>query len=305
MSADKKKQPTYAERLAQAARDEMPNAAHSGLITGLIADAQPRNAMMGNSLTGRRLYQPALASMEAMNPLPEGGFVNAMSDLYDDPRRVLPGSGGWTEGAGAALPHLAAAGIDSIAGGMMGRAAAPVTRNAMVESGNALSGMRLPAVPYRHPTVLPQGPINPQFKPTGNAHTLQLRGVAKPTVDDASPFLFLKKFDAAIRSGRTAEVELLLLKIEDIVANPWRVSDPSRLEQLNKVYDYMSDVMNNKVKTTRHLPGYQPHFNRSSNSNAPTLGGAHLPQPGPHSPVIKPGEELYDPEGFIRRGYQP
>ena len=266
-------------RLAQAARDELPRAAQSGLTTSLIAGAQPQNA-----LADRRIYQPPLASMQAMNPEPEPGLRNALEDIYADPRRMLPGSGGWTEGVGAAAPHLAAAALDFVnPAGFAGRAGS-IGKRVVAESGNAASQMRLPAVKYAHPAAVPpRGSIDPHFAPTG-ATTLPQRYIARlnkvvpPVFKAAYHNAGVSLFQKAIASGNIRRANELL-EVEARRYERRVLSTP----ETDALYDYMVDVMDARpFKLTRQAPGTI----RSSNSNAPTLGGGQ--QPDPYAPTLSP-----------------
>ena len=276
------KKPSRSERFARAAEDELPYAAQSGLTTSLIAGAQPQNAMVD-----RRIYQPSLASMEAQNPDPRlgrPGFINALQDVYADPGRMLPGSGGWTEGVGAAAPHLGAAALDLVnPAGFAGRAGS-MGKRVVAESGNAASQMRLPAVNYAHPpTVPPRGSINPHFAPTGATAMPQryidrLNKVVPPVFTAAYHNAGVSLFQKAIASGNIRRANELL----EVEARRYerRVSSTPETDAL---YDYMVDVMDARpFKLTRQAPGAI----RSSNSNAPTLGGGQ--QPDPFAPTLSP-----------------
>lgn len=179
MTSDPKKKPpvkTRLERLLGAAREEMPRAAYSGLTTSLIAGAQPTNAM-----ADRRIYQPPLASMSAMNPEGDPGIFNAMQDVASDPRRMLPGSGGWTEGVGAALPHVAAASVDLI--NPAAWAAGGVAKNVIAESANGLSKMHLPPVPFKRTVGEAEAPTNAMIP---RPHPSPLPGGGHPNLDTLS-----------------------------------------------------------------------------------------------------------------------
>ncbi len=287
------KKPTHAERLARAAEDELPYAAQSGLTTSLIAGAQPQNAMVD-----RRIYQPSLASMEAQNPDPRlgrPGFINALQDVYADPGRMLPGSGGWTEGVGAAAPHLGAAALDLVnPAGFAGRAGS-MGKRVVAESGNVASQMRLPSVQQVAPRVPPRGQINPQFAPTGMAPGLIARGFTPPPVNTGIARSLLGDFVKAIAAGDKDKMNWVSRRI-DAAADNHAFYSPEQMKDIDAIHTYMSDVMNNKVKTTRHGPY---GATRSSNSNAPALSRGE--QPDPFAPTIGREGPLYDPEGFMRK----
>ena len=266
----KKKKSDRLERFSRAMYEEVPSAAYSGLTTRLIADAQPRNA-----LVDRRIYQPPLASMGAMNPEPPPGVVDAMRDVMSDPGRMLPGSGGWTEGVGAALPHVAAATVDpagALLGGAAFRAATPVVKsvapivNHLPPRTNAM---------MHPPTVPPRGKINPHFEPTGRVGELYLRGTSVPNLEASSSVSsILNNFQNAIKRGDVASAYRILDRETRIYER--RIgSSPER----DALYDYMYNVLDRKLKLTRNAPGV-----RSSNSNAPVING--VSQPSDYAPTL-------------------
>lgn len=277
MGNDPKKKPNRLERFARAAQDEMSTAAYSGLTTGLIANAQPRNAM-----TDRRIYQPPLASMNAMNPEGDPGIINAMRELVSDPRRMLPGSGGWTEGVGAAMPHIGAAAVDLVnPSTWAGRAAKPLT-NAMVRNAAPVVS-HTPSSPITNamiqlPGTPPRGRINPHFTPTGNVRSLTTRGITKPTVNDSLANRYLADFTSALESGDKVKMNHLWERLDRSTSSQYSFPK-EQLDQLDLVHDYISAVLENRVKATRHAPGI-----RSSNSNAPIIGGNV--QPPEYSPTL-------------------
>lgn len=273
MSTDPKKKPTKLERFARAAYEEMPRAAYSGLTTGLIANAQPRNAMVD-----RRIHQPPLASMNAMNPEGDPGIIDAIRDLASDPRRMLPGSGGWTEGMGAALPHTAAAAIDFVnPAAWASRAAGPVARTAtpMVNRPQATPVVNAMMHP---PGIPPRGSINPHFAPTGKVRSLTTRGIAHPTVSDPLANRYLTEFASALESGDKVKMNRLWERLDRSTASQY-LFPKEQLNQLDLVHDYISAVLEARVKATRHAPGV-----RSSNSNAPVISGNA--QPDPYAPTL-------------------
>lgn len=275
-------------RLAQAARDEMPYAAQSGLTSSLIAGAQPRNA-----LADRRIYQPSLASIEAQNPDPRlgrPGFIDSLRDVAADPGRMLPGSGGWTEGMGAAAPHLAAATFDpagAMLGGLAGRAAAPVVRGVAKQAPamkNALG--RLMNEEDGHLN------LDPHFRPTGRARELLTGGVTKPAMVSDWATSRMNTFNAALRSGNQrvldnaqANNEWYLSEIRKDLSTrtlPLNRDEIRELRELEELAEYMTRArIAHRPNITRQAPGV-----RGSNSNAPTIGGGQ--QPDPFTPTLSP-----------------
>lgn len=273
------KKPTRAERLARAAEDELPYAAQSGLTTSLIAGAQPQNA-----LVDRRIYQPSLASTEAMNPDPRlgrSGFINAMQDVYADPGRMLPGSGGWTEGVGAALPHLGAAAFDpagAMLGGLAGRAAAPVVRGAMRQAPAMKNAMgRLVSEEHGHLN------IDPHFRPTGRAKSLVPEIDTPPTIYDQGVYDAVESFRNNARRGDWAAAMRDEGKLWEIMHNQPSYSNSPQSNVFYEAQDALRYIeqLRRMPKLTRQAPGI-----RSSNSNAPTIGGG--PQPDPFAPTLSP-----------------
>lgn len=247
-------------------------------------------------------------AMDVMNPVTDAAqqMMANPGDVFDIRRPGVPeGQMGYLGALGAGLaqppmprgmkiPRGAVAPGVSPAGAtiLAARMSQPVPErvNAMVTR---------PHVPP--PTVPPRGPINPHFQPTGNAnkiqyHAVRLDKVPVPKFEAAYHNAGISSFQKAIRSGDYAKAQ----RLYDHEARRYdrRVSSTP---ETDAIYDYMQAVMDVLPPTpTRRAPW---GATRSSNSNAPTLGGERLQQPNPYSPVISEGEQLYDPEGFIRRGY--
>lgn len=126
---DDPREPSALDDFFGAARDEAPNAVNSG-VTSAMVNAFVQDAIARNKPTERNAFirkpvdprHPPLVLESMRNPEPEAGILDAARDVRDDPRRLLPGSGGWAAGAGAAAPHLAASIADPI-GGVVGAAA--------------------------------------------------------------------------------------------------------------------------------------------------------------------------------------
>lgn len=286
MVARKKKvaspEPDGFTRYVRSATDAIPaEAMDSGLTAGLLAGANQYPTMM----VDRRINY---------GQQPEAGpgawqrYTNALSDVVGEPSRLDPRSPGFAEGAGAGTTNFLMNAVDP-AGALLGNGAARLAGRGVRGAAHGVTHSTQP-IPQMggqpafntlsrvsaRQSVPPRGAINPHFAPTGNERALRLRMVTPPNLEGA-PFATktLTDFQNAIRSGDSVRAFRILDREGRLVDD--RLSSSPQREAL---YEYMVDVVNQHIPATRQAPGTI----RSSNSNAPALGGNA--QPDPYAPTI-------------------